>query len=57
MNEPRIAFSPQQAADATSLSLRQIRRAIADGSLQSTKISRRRIVLAEDLDAYLRRSA
>ena len=51
--EGRLRLRLQEASDATSLSLRQIRRAIADGSLKSTKIGRRRIILAEGLLVWL----
>ena len=49
-----IAYSPQRAAEASSLSLRYVMKAIAQGTLKSFKKGRRRIVLREDLEKYLR---
>jgi excisionase family DNA binding protein len=50
----QIAYSPPQAAAASSLSLRTITAAIASGELRSFRLGRRRIVFRTDLDAYLR---
>jgi excisionase family DNA binding protein len=52
-----LAYSPQQAAAATSLSLRTITAAIAAGQLSTLKVGRRRLILREDLDSYLRSRA
>jgi excisionase family DNA binding protein len=49
----RISYSPQQAAAVTSLSLRQITRAIASGELASTKIGRRRVITRVALENYV----
>ena len=51
---PVVAYSPKGASDATSLSLRTIRRDMAAGRLRSFKKGRRRIIFASDLRAYLR---
>ena len=51
----KIAYSPQEVASATSLSLRMIMRLIASGELKSFKVGRRRIVRSRDLNAFLRR--
>ena len=51
---PKMAFSPTEAAQASSLSLRTVMSAIASGELPSMKVGRRRIVLAEDLESFLR---
>ena len=52
---PVLAYSPQGAALASSLSIRKIREAIATGELRSRKKGRRRIILAGDLNRYLRK--
>jgi excisionase family DNA binding protein len=52
-NTTRIAYSPKEAADATSLSLRKLMGAIASGELRSFKKGRRRVILARDLQRYL----
>lgn len=49
----QIAYSTRQAADASSLSLRQIMKDLASGKLRSRKKGRRRIILARDLERYL----
>jgi excisionase family DNA binding protein len=49
----KIAYSPREAAIATSLSLRKITRAISAGELKSSKIGRRRIIQRRDLEAFL----
>jgi excisionase family DNA binding protein len=49
-----MAYSPQGAAEASSLSLREVMRAIAAGQLRSFKRGRRRLVFREDLEAYLK---
>ena len=49
-----LALSPRQVVDVSSLSLRQVMKAIATGDLKSFKKGRRRIILREDLEAYLR---
>lgn len=56
-NPTPLAYSPRQAAEASSLSLRQIMEAIARGELASVKKGRRRLILAGDLEAYLRTAA
>ena len=48
-----IAYSPKEAADVSSLSLRKLMAAVATGELRSFKKGRRRIILAKDLEAYL----
>jgi excisionase family DNA binding protein len=53
----RIAYSPREAAVATSLSVRRIMRAIAAGELKSTKVGRRRIIRPRDIEEFLRRAA
>ena len=50
-----LAYSPRGAADASSLSVRMIRAAMASGALRSRKRGRRRIILARDLELYLRK--
>ena len=52
-SEP-IAYSPQRAAETVGLSLRFVMKAISSGKLHSLKKGRRRIILREDLEAYLR---
>jgi excisionase family DNA binding protein len=52
----KIAYSPREAAAATSLSLRKITRAISSGELKSSKIGRRRIIQRNDLETFLRGS-
>jgi excisionase family DNA binding protein len=54
MVTPKVAYSPQEVAAATSLSLRRVIRAIAAGELKSTKLGRRRIICADDLQQYVR---
>jgi excisionase family DNA binding protein len=49
----QIAYSTRQAADVSSLSLRQIMKDVASGKLPSVKKGRRRIILACDLERYL----
>jgi excisionase family DNA binding protein len=49
----RISFSPSQAAAVTSLSLRQITRAVASGELPSFKIGRRRVITRAALENYV----
>jgi excisionase family DNA binding protein len=49
----KIAYSPREATTATSLSLRQITRAISAGDLKSSKIGRRRVITRTDLERYL----
>ena len=49
-----LAYSPRQAADVSSLSLRKLMKDIANGRLRSYRKGRRRIILAEDLRRYLR---
>jgi excisionase family DNA binding protein len=51
---PRLAFSPQEVAEATSLSLRTVMKAIASRELPSLTKGRRRLILAKDLKAYMR---
>ncbi len=52
---PIVAYSPQGAAFASSLSIRTIRAALAAGELRSKKKGRRRIIFACDLERYLRK--
>jgi excisionase family DNA binding protein len=49
-----IAYSPKGAAHASSLSLREVMKAIRAGKLASFKKGRRRIILRQDLEAYLK---
>jgi excisionase family DNA binding protein len=49
----KIAYSPREAATATSLSVRQITRAISAGDLKSSKIGRRRVIARADLERYV----
>jgi excisionase family DNA binding protein len=49
-----IAYSPEQAAQVSSLSVRSIAAAIATGDLRSFKRGRRRIIFKADLETYLR---
>jgi excisionase family DNA binding protein len=51
-----IAYSTRQAAVVSSLSLREVMKAIATGELKSFKKGRRRIIFRQDLEAYLRSS-
>lgn len=51
-----IAYSPRQAAELSSLSLRSVMAAIACGELVSVKRGRRRLILREDLEAFVRRA-
>jgi excisionase family DNA binding protein len=53
----KIAYSPREAADVTSLSLRKLMDAIAAGELRSFKKGRRRVIFRADLEAYLRSEA
>jgi excisionase family DNA binding protein len=53
-NSEPIAYSPQRAAETSGLSLRYVMKAISGGKLRSFKKGRRRIILREDLEAYLR---
>jgi len=50
-----LAYSPRGAAEASSFSLREVMKAIADGELRSFKRGRRRIILREDLEQFLNR--
>ncbi len=50
----RLAYSTREAAATSSLSERQIAKAIAAGELKSVKKGRRRLILAADLKSYLR---
>jgi excisionase family DNA binding protein len=50
----RIAYSPREAAAASSLSVRKLMAAIADGHLKSYRKGRRRLIFREDLERYLR---
>ena len=52
-----LAYSPRGAAEASSFSLREVMKAIADGELRSFKRGRRRIILREDLEQFLKRHA
>lgn len=49
----RLAFSPREAAAMTSLSVRTIRKAIADGRLPVARIGRRIVVRREQLEKFL----
>jgi excisionase family DNA binding protein len=49
----KLAYSPKEAATATSLSVRQISRAISAGDLKSSKIGRRRVIARADLERYV----
>ena len=49
-----LAYSPKEAAAASSLSLRKVMEAIATRELRSLKKGRRRLILRTDLEAYLR---
>jgi len=49
----KIAYSPREAAAATSLSLRQITRAISSGALKSSKVGRRRVIARIHLERYI----
>jgi excisionase family DNA binding protein len=49
-----LTYSPQAAAQVTSLSLRRITTAIATGELRSVKRGRRRLIFREDLERFLR---
>jgi len=52
-NPTKVAYSPEEAAAASSLSVRSIWNAIARGELRSSKKGRRRLILARDLEAWL----
>jgi excisionase family DNA binding protein len=49
----RLAYSPADAARATSLSLGTIRRDIRSGTLRTQKRGNRRLILASDLKEYI----
>lgn len=51
-----MAYSPKGASQASSLSIRQVMKAIANGELRSFKRGRRRLIFREDLETYLRSS-
>lgn len=50
---PRLAWSLQELAHATSLSCAGLRREITAGKLKITKVGRRSLVLEEDRLAWL----
>lgn len=50
-----VAYSPKGVAEVSSLSLRKVMDAIAKGELRSFKKGRRRIILREDVEQFLRR--
>ena len=50
----RLAFSFRGASTASSLSVRKLSDAVRRGELRAFKKGRRRIILREDLEAYLR---
>ena len=49
-----LAYSPQQAAEVSSLSLRKLMEDIAAGKLRSHRKGRRRVILKSDLVVYLK---
>lgn len=49
----RLAYSPDHAADIADLGRTSIFRALARGELPSLKVGRRRLILREDLHAWL----
>ncbi len=53
----RLALSIPEAAMATGLSRGTIYNRIADGSLRATKVVGRRLILRDDLEAFLRRES
>lgn len=52
----RLAFGVPEVARAVGVSPGLIREEIARGRLQGRRVGKRVVVLAEDLDLYLRRS-
>lgn len=52
---PRRLLSLQQAADALSITVREVYRRLDDGDLESVWIGRRRLVTVESIDAYIGR--
>ena len=53
ISEP-MAYSPEGASQTSTLSLREIMKAIRAGHLRSFKKGRRRIIFRKDLEAYLK---
>ncbi len=49
----RLAYSPDHAAEIADLGRTSIFRALARGELPSLKVGRRRLILREDLHAWL----
>jgi excisionase family DNA binding protein len=50
---PRLAFSPDEAAEMLGLSRELVNDLLRTGELQSTKAGRRRIISQHALDAFL----
>jgi excisionase family DNA binding protein len=53
ITDTKIAYSLPEAAKATSLSVSLLRKHIRTGELKATKIGRRRLILAVELERYL----
>lgn len=53
----KMAYSVNEVSELTSLSKSFLRNEIRAGNLKARKISRRVLVLNEDLQAYLKREA
>jgi len=56
-NMPKIAYSAEEIASLTGLSVQFIRNDLYAGRLPSQKYGRRRLVKAHDLDEYLERGS
>ena len=54
VTESRISWSFDQAAHATGISVRTLRRAAKAGTLRIRKVGGRVLILDEDLQRYLR---
>lgn len=57
INEDRLAYSPQEAADSMGLCLNTIYNLIHSKKLSAVKINRRLLIPRADLEALLRASS
>lgn len=53
VTEKKLAYSLPEVANATTLSESLLRKHIRTGALKATKIGRRTVILAQDLETYL----